>query len=313
MNLSTKKRCENQLLNLWNSNPTCKLKSPKTQKNKSAGAKVTRSSITKDIKSDVIILIDSNKKFLDKNKLFLKEKVYIVACPTIEKGYEILQQTKFIENHTIIIHTGVNNIETQSAEEVSGKFCELLSSFKTAYPTTKIIASGITPRKDKFNIAVRTANQLLRTELEKEELLKNISFIDNSNLDKEEFLYNDKRLDKNSGVKILASNIKNSVQPKPKKPFNKQSFDAPRYKSNGKETDAPPAKRNSVDTNNVMSDVLEQLKQMNNFLISAYPPKPRQLPPPGPWLGNAFPSPAPTNAVLSPLSIRHFVHTNTRY
>ena len=153
---------------------------------------MTQSSTTKDIKSDIIILMDSNKKFLDKNKLFPEETVYIVACPTIEKGHEILQQTKFVENHTIIIHTGVNNIETQSAEEVSGKFCELLSSFKTAYPTTKIIASGITPRKDKFNIAVRTANQLIRTELEKEELLKNISFIDNSNLDKEEFLYNDK-------------------------------------------------------------------------------------------------------------------------
>ena len=40
------------------------------------------------------------------------------------------------------------------------------------------------------------------------ERVKNISFIDNSNLDKEEFLYNDKHLDKNSGVKILASNIK---------------------------------------------------------------------------------------------------------
>ena len=105
-------------------------------RNMSAGAKMTQSSTTKDIKSDIIILMDSNKKFLDKNKLFPKEKVYIVACPTIGKGHEILQQTKFLENHTIIIHTGVNNIETQSAEEVSGKFCKLISSFKTAYPTT---------------------------------------------------------------------------------------------------------------------------------------------------------------------------------
>ena len=43
------------------------------------------------------------------------------------------------------------------------------------------------------------------------ERVKNISFIDNSNLDKVEYLYNDKHLDKNSGVKILPSNIKNSV------------------------------------------------------------------------------------------------------
>ena len=166
------KKIQKSVIEFMEQQSNVQTKITKDTKNKSAGAKVTQSSTTKDIKSDIIILLmDSNKKFLDKNKLFPKEKVYIVTCPTINKGHEILQQTNFLENHTIIIHTSVNNIKTRSAEEGSGKLCKLLSSFKTSYPTTKIIVSGITPRKDKFYIAVRTVNQLIRTELEKEELL----------------------------------------------------------------------------------------------------------------------------------------------
>ena len=165
------KKIQKSVIEFMEQQSNVQTKITKDTKNKSAGAKVTQSSTTKNIKSDIIILVmDSNKKFLDKNKLFPEEKVYIVVCPTIDKGHEILQQTNFVENHTII-QTSVNNVKTRSAEEGSGKFCKLLSSYKTSYPTTKIIASGITPRKDKFFVAVRTANQLIRTELEKEELL----------------------------------------------------------------------------------------------------------------------------------------------
>ena len=48
--------------------------------------------------------------------------------------------------------------------------------------------------------------------------------MDSSNLDEEEFLYNDKHLDKNNGIKIFASNIKNSVRPKPKKNFQQTTL-----------------------------------------------------------------------------------------
>ena len=60
----------------------------------------------KQINSNIIIM-DSNRKFIDKSKLFPNEKALILACPTIERGREILQQTKFVDQHTIIIYTGV--------------------------------------------------------------------------------------------------------------------------------------------------------------------------------------------------------------
>ena len=133
----------------------------------SRNAKDNPATTQKQINSNIIILMDSNRKFIDKNKLFPNEKALILACPTIERGREILQQTKFVDQHTIIIHTGVNDLENCSPQEVSNKFCELLLSYKTTYPTVKIIASSITPRKDQLNTAVKRANELIHNELKK--------------------------------------------------------------------------------------------------------------------------------------------------
>ena len=76
-----------------------------------------------------------------------------------------------------------------------------------SYPTVKIIASSITPRKDQLNTAVKRANELIHNELKKDQM-KDIILIDNSNLDKQELLFDAKHLNRKNGVKILASNIK---------------------------------------------------------------------------------------------------------
>ena len=60
-------------------------------------------------------------------------------------------------------------------------------------------------------MAVIRTDQLIRKELENEKF-KGISFIDHSNLDKNEFLYDSKHFRINSGVKILATNIKKATQ-----------------------------------------------------------------------------------------------------
>ena len=60
-------------------------------------------------------------------------------------------------------------------------------------------------------MAVIRTNQLIRKELESERF-KGIGFIDHSNLDKNEFLYDSKHFRINSGVKILATNIKKATR-----------------------------------------------------------------------------------------------------
>ena len=64
------KKIQKSVIEFMEQQSNVQTKITKDTKNKSAGAKVTQSSTTKDIKSDIIILLmDSNKKFLDKNKL----------------------------------------------------------------------------------------------------------------------------------------------------------------------------------------------------------------------------------------------------
>ena len=56
----------------------------------------------------------------------------------------------------------------------------------------------------------QTANQIVGSEINKNQL-DDIILVDNSNLDNPDLLYVVKHLNKNSGIKILATNIKNAI------------------------------------------------------------------------------------------------------
>ena len=134
----------------------------------------------KQIKCDIVTLMDSNGKFLQKNRLVPNENMYIIPCPTIQKASEILCNPKFYGQHTIIIHTGVNNVEYNSPEDIAENVTNLLLFCKETYPSTKLVMSGITARKDKLlNMAVKRANELIRKELDTNQL-QGVLFIDNS-------------------------------------------------------------------------------------------------------------------------------------
>ena len=238
----------------------------------------------KQIKLDVIILMDSIREFVNKKKLFPKQNTYMIPCPTIDKGHEILTDTTFTGQHSIVIHTRVNDIESSSPEKVSRNLLQLLSACKQKYPTTKITASSITPRKDKFNEYVKQANQIIGSEINNNQL-DDIILVDNSNLDHPDLLYDVKHLNKNSGIKILATNIKNVIRPKFGKVNNNMSEQPNQPKSYSATVktarNTHPENRHSSAE---MSEVLFQLKQMNSFLIKNHSPqKPHHLPPTGHW------------------------------
>ena len=57
---------------------------------------------------------------------------------------------------------------------------------------------------------MKEVNRLLKDNIHRKKLL-NVFFIDNDNLNNEELLYDNKHLKKDSGVRILVSNLKQSV------------------------------------------------------------------------------------------------------
>ena len=134
----------------------------------------------------------SNRKYIQRNKLFPSQKVHIIPCPTIEKAREILANPKFYGQHTIIIYTGVNDVEYNSVKGINEKLNALLLYCKTTYLQTNIYISSITLRKDDLNGVVTKVNQLLAKELE-DSKYHGIKLIDHSNLDSPELLYDTKR------------------------------------------------------------------------------------------------------------------------
>ena len=184
---------------------------------------------------------------------------------------------------------GVNNVEYDSAENIKEKLSALLLYCKAAYPETKIYISGITPRKDDLNGVVTKINELLVKELESTEY-HGIQFIDHSNFDKPEFLYDKKQIHKDNGVRILASNIKRNVKsgtPKSQRriPAGQERPNKPLEDSQKRSAGKPSSE------NKTMIDVLEQLKQMNTLLINTHyarTPQPLPPPPPGPWYRSPY-------------------------
>ena len=133
--------------------------------------------------------------------------MYIIPCPTIQKASEILLNPKFYGQHTIIIHTGVNNVEYSRPKDIAENASNLLLYCKKTYPSTKVVISSITSRKDELSTAVKRANELIRKELDTDQV-QGVLFIDNSNSDDKDFLHDVKHLKKNNGIKLLAFNIK---------------------------------------------------------------------------------------------------------
>ena len=120
------------------------------------------------VKCDIIILMDSNRRFISKKGLSPNQKVYMVPCGSINQAKEILSNPVFFGQHTFVLHFGVNDLETMSSQESCKNMHDVLLLCKEKFKTTKVIVSGITPRKDELNSEVKLADQLIMNEISKE-------------------------------------------------------------------------------------------------------------------------------------------------
>ncbi|KAK1902777.1 Collagen alpha-3(VI) chain [Dissostichus eleginoides] len=69
-------------------------------------------------KPDIVILIDSNGKFIDENKLFPTHTVAKIWCPNTQHAMDLLSEQQLGSPSHIIIHTGSNDLRSQQ-ERVS--------------------------------------------------------------------------------------------------------------------------------------------------------------------------------------------------
>ncbi|CAB4038969.1 Hypothetical predicted protein, partial [Paramuricea clavata] len=107
---------------------------------------------------DFVMLCDSNRKFLNINRLCNNRNSKMIPCNTTTKAMEIIDTPRFKVNKGLIINTGVNDVEHLTPEEIINNQIKLVEKAMSAFPNAKIILSDITPRDDKFDDEVPRIN-----------------------------------------------------------------------------------------------------------------------------------------------------------
>lgn len=159
---------------------------------------------------ELIILMDSNRRFLDPTKISPEEKlkVKILPCHSVQQSLDIMENVTFTKAKIIMLHFGVNDIESQSIERFSLNMKHIVTKFRSKYPDAKILVSEITPRMDDLNPKVKECNAHLKVVLKGD---PQVYVIYHNFLDNDELFYDMKHI-KKEFINRLAGNLKKALR-----------------------------------------------------------------------------------------------------
>ena len=109
--------------------------------------------------------MDSNRRFIDKDKLW--RECEIKPCYHIKEAKELLNKipTSHDPPRAVLIHTGVNDIEDTSPEELFKEIKDLGHDFQSILPNTKLISSELIPRMDSLDRDILKINEMIKTNI----------------------------------------------------------------------------------------------------------------------------------------------------
>lgn len=99
------------------------------------------------IHAEIVILMDSNGRFINQKQLFPNHKSSKLWCPNTESALQQLSKETLGDPSHIIIHVGTNDLRTQQ-ERVAQSVTQVAIKATQTFPTSKIIISTILPRTD---------------------------------------------------------------------------------------------------------------------------------------------------------------------
>lgn len=105
----------------------------------------------------IVLLMDSNGKFVDENKLFPRRNVKKIWCPNTQKAMELLCEEQLGSPSHIIIHTGTNDLRAQQ-ERVATALINVTEKASSNFPNSKIILSTLLLRSDFHPDTIRHIN-----------------------------------------------------------------------------------------------------------------------------------------------------------
>ena len=153
--------------------------------------------------------MDSNRRYLELEKLFPESNVRIIPCGNSEKAKSIIAYPRFKEVKAILIHTGTNDLEDigMDTKSIADNLIQAANEAHEKFPSANIFLSEILPRRDEFNLKGSEVNAILNSAVEHDKF----DLIRHSNLARESFFYDRKHLSKYQGVNVLKRNISSSL------------------------------------------------------------------------------------------------------
>ena len=153
--------------------------------------------------------MDSNRRYLELEKLFPESNVRIISCGNNEKAKSIIAYPRFKEVKAILIHTGTNDLEDigMDTKSIADNLIQATNEAHEKFPSANIFLSEILSRRDEFNLKGSEVNAILNSAAEHDKF----DLIRHPNLARESFFYDRKHLSKYQGVNVLKRNISSSL------------------------------------------------------------------------------------------------------
>ena len=155
---------------------------------------------------DIVLLMDSNRRFIDTNRLFPGKKVLTIPCGSITAAFDIIDNPYFKGMDALFIHTGVNDVENDllDAKTIADHLTKVVLNAREKFPETKLFLSEVTPRSDSLNEKILKINSLLINCLFN---ISNLKLVIHSNLADQIYFYDDKHFNRYKGIPSLARNL----------------------------------------------------------------------------------------------------------
>ena len=91
--------------------------------------------------ADIIVLMDSNRRYMDFSYLFSEKQVRVIPCGSVERARTITNNPRFFDVEAIVIHTGTNDLEDDllSSRHIANTLIEISETALNRFPNSKNI------------------------------------------------------------------------------------------------------------------------------------------------------------------------------
>ena len=159
---------------------------------------------TKD--AEILICMDSNRKYIDFRKLWTLKGSRWKPCGNIRELNNFIDSTDIHSMKYILINVGINDIDTRSGQEVYESLRETVDKLKTKYTGISIILSELTPRGDHRDAEGVKCNVLINQLAENDD---QITIAHHYNLrDEEHTMFEDTKHVSSHAIARFAANLK---------------------------------------------------------------------------------------------------------